>query len=82
MQAGTKYLKIGFIQFLTFRPLPALASSMKLSQPQPSFQQQNTEKKKAPSGRRLVQVSRGSADEYQAEERAGVEMLSWRVSGR
>ena len=28
------------------------------------------------------QVSRGSAGEYQADERAGVEWLSWRVSGR
>ena len=26
-------------------------------------------------------VSRGSADEYQADERAGVARLSWRVSG-
>ena len=34
-QTGTKYLKMGFIQFCTFRPLPALASAMKLSQPQP-----------------------------------------------
>ena len=28
------------------------------------------------------QVSRGSAGEYQADERAGVARLSWRVSGR
>ena len=28
------------------------------------------------------QVSRGSAGEYQADERAGVAELSWRVSGR
>ena len=28
------------------------------------------------------QVSRGSAGEYQADERAGVPRLSWRVSGR
>ena len=28
------------------------------------------------------QVSRGSACEYQADERAGVARLSWRVSGR
>ena len=28
------------------------------------------------------QVSRGSAGEYQADERAGVAQLSWRVSGR
>ena len=28
------------------------------------------------------QVSRGSAGEYQANERAGVAWLSWRVSGR
>ena len=28
------------------------------------------------------QVSRGSAGEYQAVERAGVARLSWRVSGR
>ena len=28
------------------------------------------------------QVSRGSAGEYQADERAGVAWLSWRVSGR
>ena len=28
------------------------------------------------------QVSRGSAGEYQADERAGVAGLSWRVSGR
>ena len=28
------------------------------------------------------QVSRGSAGEYQADERAGVALLSWRVSGR
>ena len=28
------------------------------------------------------QVSRGSADEYQADERAGVTGLSWRLSGR
>ena len=28
------------------------------------------------------QVSRGSAGEYQADERAGVGRLSWRVSGR
>ena len=27
------------------------------------------------------QVSRGSAGEYQADERAGVARLSWRVSG-
>ena len=27
-------------------------------------------------------LSRGSAGEYQADERAGVEWLSWRVSGR
>ena len=27
------------------------------------------------------QVSRGSAVEYQADERAGVARLSWRVSG-
>ena len=27
-------------------------------------------------------VSRGSAGEYQADERAGVAQLSWRVSGR
>ena len=27
-------------------------------------------------------VSRGSAGEYQADERAGVARLSWRVSGR
>ena len=27
------------------------------------------------------QVSRGSAGEYQADERAGVTRLSWRVSG-
>ena len=53
-QAGTKYLKMGFIQLLTFSPLPALASSRKLSQPQPNFQQQKTEKMKAPSGSRLV----------------------------
>ena len=29
----------------------------------------------------IGQVSRGSAGEYQAEERAGVAGLSWRVSG-
>ena len=28
------------------------------------------------------QVSRGSAGEYQADEQAGVARLSWRVSGR
>ena len=28
------------------------------------------------------QVSRGSAGEYQADERAGVARRSWRVSGR
>ena len=28
------------------------------------------------------QVLRGSAGEYQADERAGVARLSWRVSGR
>ena len=28
------------------------------------------------------QVSRGSAGEYQADERAGVARISWRVSGR
>ena len=28
------------------------------------------------------QVSRGSAGEYQADDRAGVARLSWRVSGR
>ena len=28
------------------------------------------------------EVSRGSAGEYQADERAGVARLSWRVSGR
>ena len=28
------------------------------------------------------QVSRGSAGEYKADERAGVARLSWRVSGR
>ena len=28
------------------------------------------------------QVSRGSVGEYQADERAGVARLSWRVSGR
>ena len=28
------------------------------------------------------QVSRGSAGDYQADERAGVARLSWRVSGR
>ena len=28
------------------------------------------------------QVSRGSAGEYQADERAGIAQLSWRVSGR
>ena len=28
------------------------------------------------------QVSRGSADEYQADEQAGVARLRWRVSGR
>ena len=28
------------------------------------------------------QVSRGSAGEYQADERAGVARLSWRLSGR
>ena len=28
------------------------------------------------------QVSRGSAGEYQADERAGVTRLSWRLSGR
>ena len=28
------------------------------------------------------QESRGSAGEYQADERAGVARLSWRVSGR
>ena len=28
------------------------------------------------------QVSRGSAVDYQADERAGVARLSWRVSGR
>ena len=27
-------------------------------------------------------LSRGSAGEYQADERAGVARLSWRVSGR
>ena len=31
---------------------------------------------------RSGQVSRGSAGEYQADERAGVARLSWRVSGR
>ena len=36
-QIGTTYLKIGFIQDWTFRPLPALASSMNLSQPQPTL---------------------------------------------
>ena len=30
---GTKYLKIGFIQFFTFIPSPALASALKFSQP-------------------------------------------------
>ena len=28
------------------------------------------------------QVSRGSAGEYQADDRAGVARLSWRVSGK
>ena len=28
------------------------------------------------------QVSRGSAGDYQADERAGVTRLSWRLSGR
>ena len=30
----------------------------------------------------IGEVSRGSAGEYQADERAGVAQLSWRVSGR
>ena len=47
-------MKMGFIQLLTFRPLPALASAMKLSQPQPNLKQQKTEKTKAPMGSRLV----------------------------
>ena len=33
-------------------------------------------------GEKVGQVSRGSAGEYQADERAGVARLSWRVSGR
>ena len=33
-------------------------------------------------GQMSGQVSRGSAGEYQADERAGVAGLSWRVSGR
>ena len=28
------------------------------------------------------QVSRGSAGDYEADEKAGVSMLSWRISGR
>ena len=30
----------------------------------------------------IMQVSRGSAGEYQADEQAGVARLRWRVSGR
>ena len=53
---GTTYWKMGFIQALTFQPLPALASATKLSQPQPNLLQQNNAKISAPSGSRLVET--------------------------
>ena len=66
---GTKYMKMGFIQFLTFRPLPALASATNLSQPQPNLKHQNTAKMKAPSGSRLV-LTMKSQKSSQAEPSA------------
>ena len=52
---GTAYLNTGFIQGCTFRPLPALASATKFSQPQPNLSlQQKSAKISAPSGNRFV----------------------------
>ena len=68
-QMGTKYLKTGFIQDFTFQPLPALASSMNRSQPQPNLKQQNREKTRAPMGSRLV-LTMKSQKSSQAEPSA------------
>ena len=57
MLMGTTYRKIGFIQPLTFSPMPVLASCTKASQPQPKPLQQKRLSTKEPRGRMLVDTS-------------------------
>ena len=48
------------IQFFTFKPLPVLASSLKLSQPQPFFVIQKNTNANEPSGNKILLTRKSS----------------------